>query len=185
MRTVFSQGPIWFLCFAGILGVFLGACRNCCEEPGMVEVPSTDATPPQLSWMVTRSTGTASSIAPYSGREITVRVSREEAVKVYLLARDEQSGIRRVSSTGGGGWTCSTSGAALIFDLILPTYSQSLSFVRRCSVVEWSLPEYSIETDKSCSPGYTLRELRYGLRGTAENAKGGRDTSFLDIIVEP
>jgi hypothetical protein len=138
--------------------------------------------------MITRATGGAtptSSIAPYSGENINIIVSRTETVRVFLMARDEQSGIKQVRSTCGFGQSCSSGNAAIFYDGILPEYAQSPTRMRECGVVEWSLPEYNIDTQRGCPPGTNLTELIYALTGTAENNKGGPATSNLVIFVVP
>lgn len=167
----------------------MNACRSrCCEDPGLVRIPSSDASAPELIWMITRATSGAtptSSIAPYSGENISITVRRTETVRVFLMARDEQSGIRRVRSTCGFGQSCLSSNGVIFYDGLLPEYAQSPTLMRECGVVEWSLPEYNIDTQRGCPPGMNLAELTYALTGTAENNKGGTATSNLLISVVP
>lgn len=169
--------------------LLMNGCRpRCCEDPGMVEIPSSDASAPELIWMVTRATGgptPTSSIAPHSGETVTITVSRTERVRVFLKARDGQSGIRSVSCTGGFGHVCTRPGSAIVYDGILPTYSQNLTFIRRCGIVEWDLPEYEIDTERGCPVGMSTTSLGYGLEGTAENNRGVVARSSLHIRVEP
>ncbi|MCS7036669.1 MAG: hypothetical protein RMJ33_01715 [Saprospiraceae bacterium] len=153
-----------------------------------MNIPASDASAPELIWMITRATGggtPTSSIAPYSGESISITVSKTETVKVFLMARDEQSGVKRVKSTGGFGQKCSSSGTAIFYDGILSEYSQNLTFIRKCGVIEWMLPEYTVDTQRGCPVGLNMTELVYAFRGVAENNKGISDTSNLLISVRP
>ena len=171
--------------------VLLPACSpgSACGDPALVTIPAADDSAPELTWMVTQASetpeGPISSIGPYTGAEVTINVKPTDEVKVYLVARDEQSGVKQVSSSGGFGQTCTSASGAIAASGILPGYSQDLSFLTVCGMIEWRLPELTIETGMACVAGSTLTQLGFGLTGTAENNKGGTATSVLTINVIP
>lgn len=170
--------------------LLLNACRSSsCEDAGLVKIPSSDASAPELIWMVTRVAGGAtptSSVTPYSGADTTIVVKKGETVKVFLMARDEQSGIKQVKSTGDFTQICLSGNSVTSESGSLAEHSQNPTFIGRCVVVEWSLPEYDINTRyNSCPPWINFSDLIYFLRGTAENNKGGTATSNLLISVVP
>jgi hypothetical protein len=181
--------PIFLLAFSSLL--FFAACDpgTTCGDPALVTIPAADDSAPELTWMITQASvtpdGPISSIGPYSGAEVTINVKPTDDVKVYLVARDEQSGVKQVSMSGGFGQTCTSPSGAIAASGILPSYSQDLSFLTVCGIIEWRLPEINIETGMACVAGSTLTQLGFGLTGVAENNKGGTATSVLTINVIP
>jgi hypothetical protein len=181
--------------FALLLGpgalLLFAACDpgNTCGDPALVAIPATDDSEPELTWMITQASvtpdGPISSIGPYTGAEVTITAKPTDEVKVYLIARDEQSGIKQVSMTGGFGQTCTSGSGAIAASGILPEQSQDLSFLTVCGMIEWRLPEIPIEVGMPCVAGNTLAQLSFGLTGTAENNKGGTVSSRLTITVTP
>ncbi len=169
---------------------FFTACDpSPCGDPALVEIPATDGSAPELTWYVTQASetpsGPISSIAPHTGATINISAKATDQVKVYLVARDEQSGIQDVSMSGGFGQTCSTPSGAIAASGMLPELSQDLSFLTVCGMIEWKLTEIPIDVGMSCGAGNTLTQLGFGLTGTANNNAGGTATSTLNINVTP
>lgn len=160
-----------------------------CGDPALVEIPATDGSAPELTWYVTQlsttPSGPISAITPYTGATVNVSADPTDQIKVYLVARDEQSGIQEVSMSGGFGQTCSTPSGPIAASGIIPGVSQDLSFLTVCGMIEWKLSEIPINVGMSCGPGNTLTELGFALTGTANNNAGGTATSTLNINVTP
>jgi hypothetical protein len=176
---------------ATLLALALAACDPgpACDDPALVAIPGADDTPPLLTWMVTQASetpdGPISSIGPYTGDNITLNVKPTDQVKVYLVARDEESGVKQVNMSGGFGQTCQTPGGAIAASGILPNLSQDLGFLTVCGIIEWRLPDIDIDVGMSCVPDNgVLTQLGFGLNGSAENHKGGTATSTLQIVVD-
>ncbi len=166
------------------------ASTSTCGDPALVAIPAeADPTAPELTWMVTQASetpsGPISSLAPYTGANVSITAKPTDQVKVYLIAKDEESGVRRVRMSGGFGQTCTTGSSALAASGIIPEMSQDLSFLTVCGMIQWQLPEIPIEVGMACATGYTLSELGFAITGTAENNKGGESTSTLTITVAP
>lgn len=160
-----------------------------CGDPALVAIPGSDASAPELTWYVTQlsstPSGPISAITPYTGSSINVSAKPTDEIKVYLVAKDEQSGIQEVSMSGGFGQTCNTPTGAIAASGIIPAVSQDLSFLTVCGMIEWKLTEIPINVGMSCGAGNTLTELGFAITGTAENNTGGTAMSTLNINVVP
>ena len=173
--------------FAGCGGSGTGS--GSCGDPALVAIPSADSSAPQLTWYVTQASetpsGPVSGITPYTGSEVNISVAPTDEVKVYLVARDEQSGVAQVSMTGTFGQTCSTPSGPIAASGMLPEESQDLSFLTVCGMIEWKLDEIPVNVGMSCGPGNTLTELNFVLTGSADNNTGTMAESTLTITVTP
>lgn len=166
-----------------------GSGSSSCGDPALVAIPATDSSAPELTWYVTQASetpsGPVSAITPYTGSEVNVSADPTDEVKVYLVARDEQSGIAQVSMSGTFGQTCSTPSGPIAASGLLPEESQDLSFLTVCGMIEWRLDDIPINVGMSCGPGNTLTELNFVLTGTADNNTGTMAVSTLTITVAP
>lgn len=176
------------VCLALFL-VLLQSCKPCCNDPLIVKVPDSDATLPSLRWEVAvmsqTLSGPVSSMTMYSDPVTNITVKTTDKVDVYLIAVDNESGIKKMSMKGGFGYTCipQGGGTALAVDGIVPEQSMDFSPLTTCGIKEWKLSIAPLNVALSCPNSGLLSGGMIGITGSGENFKGGVSGLTLNVSV--
>ncbi|MCW5922266.1 MAG: hypothetical protein KIS77_07985 [Saprospiraceae bacterium] len=165
------------------------ACQNCCTDPLVVKIPNNDATPPSLRWEVAvlsqTPSGPISSMNMYTEAVTNISVKTTDKVDVYLVARDDESGIKKASMKGGFGYTCIPpgGGTAIAVDGFVPERSMDFSMLTTCGLKEWKIALEALNVSLSCPNNGALSGAMIGITGNGENFKGGTSSLTLNVNV--
>lgn len=179
------------LLFAACLTLFLPAfqaCRPCCTDPEIVKVPNADATPPTLRWEVSVLTqtpnGPISSMTMYSDPVTNINVKKTDEVNVHLVARDEESGVKKMNMEGGFGFTCMPAGGGQGLSLhgVTPKRSVDFNKLTTCGLKEWKLSIEALQLSY-CPNNLVINSGGINIAGSGENFKGGISNLALNINV--
>ncbi len=175
---------IFTLLFFSML--FLTACP--CDDPALVEIPGSDASGPELVWYVIEETsgsgGVASSLVMYTDAVNNINVSRNSTIKVQLVAKDDQSGVKRVATTGGFGLTCTGTPTGVSSHGLLGELVHDMSGLTVCGLRELKLSEQYVDVGMPCpSIDYSFSSLQFNMNGEATNNLNVSTTSVLNLNV--
>jgi hypothetical protein len=172
-----------------LLALFFQACQPCCTDPLIVKIPNNDATPPTLRWEVAvlsqTPSGPISSMTMYSESVTNISVKTTDKVDVYLVARDVESGVKKMSMKGGFGYTCIPpgGGTTIAVDGYVPEKSMDFSALTTCGLKEWKVSTEALNVSLSCPNNGMLSGAMIGITGNGENFKGGVSSLTLNVNV--
>ncbi len=167
--------------------VFL-SCAAPCTDPEVVKIPAADATAPVLHWEVAVLTqtpaGPISSYTPYNAASNSISVHGTDQVDIYLVGRDEESGIKKIGMSGGFTYTCTPgAGTPFIADGIIPNDETIFNKLTTCGLKEWKIAHKNLNVAFSCGGGAAISNRSVGLTGKADNFLGGHSETQLIITV--
>lgn len=171
-----------------LLAPFFQSCKPCCTDPEITKVPANDATPPALRWEVSvltqTNTGPISSITMYTDPVTNISVKKTDEVNVYLVARDEESGVKKMKIEGGFAYTCLPPGGGNGLSLhgFVPERSVDFNKLTTCGLKEWRLSIENLELSR-CPNNMNIAGAGINITGSSENFKGGTSNLMLNINV--
>lgn len=177
-----------FLLGLALCALSFQACKPCCTDPEIVKIPDADATPPVLRWEVSvlsqTPAGPISSMTMYSDAVTNISVKKTDEVNVYLVARDEESGVKKMNMEGGFGFTCMPAGGGNGLSLhgITPKRSVDFNKLMTCGLKEWKLSIEALQLSY-CPNNLVISGGGINITGTGENFKGGTSNLTLNINV--
>lgn len=130
-------------------------------------------------------TGPVSSMTMYSDPVTNIAVKTTDKVDIYLIAADNESGVKKISMKGGFGYTCipAGGGTALAVDGFIPEQSMDFSPLTTCGIKEWKLSIAPLNVALSCPNSGLLSGGSIGITGSGENFKGGVSSLTLNVSV--
>jgi hypothetical protein len=171
-----------------LLILSFNACKPCCTDPEIVKIPANDATPPVLRWEVSVLTqtddGPISSMTMYTDPVTNISVKKTDEVNVYLVARDEESGVKKMNMEGNFAFTCMPAGGGQGLSLHGFTPKRSVDFnkLTTCGLKEWKLSIEALQLSY-CPNNLVINGGGINITGTGENFKGGTSSLSLNINV--
>jgi hypothetical protein len=178
---------LFLLCFA-LCALSFQACKPCCQDPEIVKIPAADVTPPALRWEVSvltqTPTGPISSMTMYSDPVTNITVKKTDEVNVHLVARDEESGVKKMNMEGNFAFTCMPAGGGQGLSLhgITPKRAVDFNKLTTCGLKEWKLSIEALQLSY-CPNNLLISGGGIGITGTGENFKGGTSSLTLNINV--
>jgi len=165
--------------------------NGCCNDPAIVKIPASDGSAPILHWEVTVLTqtpaGPISSLTQHANPTNNLTVHTTDEVGVYLVATDNESGVKKIGTQGGFSYTCTSPGPggvlnAAIIDGFLPKQEVIFSDLTTCGLKQWKIKRECLNVSFSCNSG-TISNRSAGMTGTAENFKGEGGSINLTIEI--
>lgn len=175
-----------------MLVVFLSASCDPDDCPdGFISINPSDTSGAEMEWRITSfvntPTGPASSIVILDDVENTYTVGENELVTVFLIATDNQSGIRSINVTGGFGFSCQEDDESIVLGSgTFPgnpfTYGGSMT----CGAAEGAYQVTEFTGSEFCSGiDLTFRSASFAFEGIAENNVDIFSLTRLTINVNP
>jgi hypothetical protein len=158
------------------VALLLGAAA--CQK---VPKPSSDSTPPVLTWHVENLTASTKSEIVGNG---TVTGKQGDEFRVTLTANDPE-GIQKITMGGGYTRNCLQNGAGQTASGSYAGQSQTLAPDGQGNVLTQIFLIQSISPDVTCNSGFTWQGTTIGLTGGGTNYFNGTTTGKLTISVTP
>jgi hypothetical protein len=149
-----------------------------CEK---VNKPTSDSTPPILTWHVENLT--QSTTADYTGNG-TVTGKKDDEFRVTLTAHDPE-GIQKITMGGGYTRSCAANGVGQSAQGDYATQTQTLSPDSNGKVLVQIFLIQSITPDITCSQGFDWKGTTISLVGTGTNYFNGTTSATLSLTVTP
>jgi len=181
-----TSNPIVHLCFLSLCVLLCTACP--CDDPALVEIPDSDASGPILTWYVTEQTssgaGLASSMNMYTDPVNNINVPRNATITVQLVSEDQQSGVKRIATSGGFEFTCSGTPIGISSHGFLAEVSLDMSSLTVCGLRRLKLNEQFMDVGMPCpSAEYSFANLQFNINGEAINNVDIQSISVLRLNV--
>jgi hypothetical protein len=173
MKTIYKK-HLTVVCIFTLIGLMSG-----CDK---LKKPSSDSTPPKLTWKVYFFETSSEQTVTSSGQ--TVKVKKGKEVRVTLIAEDTDGGVSKISFGGGFNYGCISGSEGQNSNGLLSTDVQNLSPDADGYVLPSIFLMRNFTMDFTCNPGYTLTGGKYELVGQAENYFGGNVNSMLYLQLE-
>lgn len=162
-----------------VLAAFIVLLSASCDPDdcpdGFIGIDPADASGADVHWRITSfvstPSGPTSSIVILDEFENTYTVGENELVTVFLVATDNESGIRTIDVTGGFGFSCEEDNGSIILGSgVFPSNPFSFGGSMTCGAPEaaYQVTEFT-GSDFCAGPDRTFRGATYGLDGIAEN----------------
>jgi len=175
------------ICLA-LFAQFFQSCKPCCTDPEIAKIPNADATPPALRWEVSVLTqtesGPISSMTMYTDLVTNISVKKTDEVNVYLVARDEESGVKKMNMKGNFAYTCLPPGGGIGLSVhgFVPEQSVDFNKLTTCGLKEWKLSIEDLELSH-CPSAMNIVGAGINITGNGENFKGGASSLTLNLNV--
>lgn len=129
--------------------------------------------------------GPISSITMYADPVTNISVKTTDQVNVFLIARDDESALKKMNMKGGFGYTCIPpgGGTAIAVDGFVPEQYMDFSVLTDCGLKEWKLSITPLNVALGCPNNSSLSNAMIGITGTGENFKGGTSSLTLNVSV--
>lgn len=178
-----------------VLAAFVVLLSAACDPDncpdGLIPIDPDDNTAPDVYWQINSVTmtpsGPASSLTLLNEFENTYEMSVNELVTVFLVAEDNESGVRTIDITGNFGFTCEQAGGNIfIADGVFPGNPINFTSSNTCGTPEGAYQATIIDASDFCSGnGESFLGAVYGFDGIAENNASDLRLTRLVVNVNP
>jgi hypothetical protein len=150
-----------------------------CEK---VDKPTSDSTPPELTWHVENLTKNTTADFPATGA--TVTGAKGDGFRVTLTAKDPE-GIHKITMGGGYVRGCRSGDVAQAANGDFAPQTQTLNPDAQGKVLTSIFLINSYDPDVTCNAGFTWTGTTISLAGTGTNYFNGTTNGSISIAVNP
>ncbi len=170
------------LCFFLLL-----SCDPC--GPDQTRNTTSDSSLPELMWEVEVGSRTApgisTALSAYTADSTLIPISGMDSVRVRLVGRDPQSGIKMMDVEGERSFICMTDSTGTGSANQIPSAPENPPVSGSCAPVSYTFKEYVIAPANLCGPASNLSKGNWKFRGQAENHSGLIKASILQLEWTP
>lgn len=149
---------------------------------GKVPLPTSDSTPPALTWRVTNKTANTTREIPPGGN---VSANGKDTLLVTLRANDPE-GVSFIELGGGYVKSCVVSGGPeTVTQGFFGTQLHSLAADAKDQVSMTTIEAITVQADITCNSGYKWDSTAVSLHGLGRNYYLGETTVTLSILFTP
>lgn len=163
---------------ATALAIFIACMLSGCDK---VTMPTSDSTPPTVSWSVQKNGGSSQNLPAIS----TINAAKGDKFSVTLMLKDSE-GMKNITLGSSGSYACSSGNFSENKSFSGATDAQNLGPDSNGKVLTKIILTHDFDTASlSCDSGSSFTGGSYVFNGSGENYFRGTATGKLTISIAP